>query len=271
MDYSLELNARVAVVTGAASGIGKATANALAGCGARVAIFDLDSTSGAEVSGALEGSLFCPVDVTDPASVDAAVDNVLRTFATDTIDILVNNAGFEDENVGNLVEMPYEILDRILKVNTYGYIHCARSVLPHMARGGRVVNVSSVQALAAIVPGTSYQPSKTAVLGFTNALAVEYGGQGITVNTICPGAIRTEGMGNIPAGDPALDAYRKRIPMGRRGRAEEVAAAILFLCSGMASYITGATIPVDGGYAINGTPDSLARTVDVPAEDDPDS
>ena len=268
--YTLDLEGAVAIVTGAASGIGKETARALSLQGARVALFDIDKPRGQEAAANISGSTFIEVDITDQDSVSAAVKRAMDHFQTREVHVLVNNAGVEDESVGNLVEMPFEILDRILRVNTYGYIHCARGVVPHMPRGGRIVNVSSIQALAAIVPGTSYQPSKTAVFGFTNALAVEYADKGITVNTVCPGAIKTEGMGHMPKDSPALVASRKRIPMARRGRAEEVAAAILFLCSKMASYLTGVTIPVDGGWAINGTPDMLAEFQAPPTGEDPD-
>jgi len=267
---NLDFTGKVAIVTGAASGIGKATARAYAESGAQVALVDVDKTKGLEVARSIDSSLknvlFCHTDVSSETETLQMARQVFQTFGR--IDILVNNAGIECDTEGNLIEMSSVTLKRIVDVNLFGYINCARSVVPHLQRGGRIVNVSSVQGLGALAPGTSYQVSKAGVLGLTHALAIELSAKGITVNTVAPGAIATEGMGAISAGSDILDSFRKRIPVGRRGRPEEVANAILFLTSEFASYITGVILPVDGGYLVNLSPGYSGNPPILP--DDPD-
>ncbi|MDE1861087.1 MAG: SDR family oxidoreductase, partial [Candidatus Micrarchaeota archaeon] len=126
--------------------------------------------------------------------------------------------------------------------------------------GGRIVNITSIQGIAALRPGTSYQATKAGIIGLTIATAIELAEHGINVNAIAPGAIATEGMGKMrfdDSGASALDAYRKRIPLGRRGNAFEVAGPVLFLCSERSTYITGEVLRVDGGWLANATPDSI--------------
>lgn len=256
----MDFKDRVIVVTGAASGIGKATAYAFAEHGASVAVVDINAERGTAVSKDLEEkgckSLFVETDVSDPKATDQMAERVLRTYGK--IDVLVNNAGIEFNDRGNIIDMPYEDLDKILQVNLYGYIHCARSVVPNMRKrrqGGKIVNVSSIQGLAAHLPGTSYQVSKAGILGLTRTLAVELAPYKINVNAVAPGAISTEGMGAVRSGQSGIiDAYRRRIPWGARGFPEDVAGSILFLSSEYARYITGQTLVVDGGYSTSLTP-----------------
>lgn len=256
----MDFEDKVAVVTGAASGIGKATAYAFAGHGASVAIVDINTERGTAVSKDLKEkgykSLFVETDVSDPKATDQMVERVLRTYGK--IDVLVNNAGIEFNDRGNIIDMPYEDLDKILQVNLYGGINCARSVVPNMrerGQGGKIVNVSSIQGLSAHLPGTSYQVSKAGILGLTRSLAVELAPYKINVNAVAPGAISTEGMGAIISEQPEIiDAYRRRIPWGTRGFPEDVAGPILFLSSEYARYITGQILVVDGGYLASLTP-----------------
>lgn len=246
----------VCVVTGASSGIGKATAQMFLEAGAHVALVDIDPVGTEALVAESNGkALFMQTDVSDPDAAARATSTTLERFQK--IDILVNCAGIEYNDRGNLLEMPYDDLKRILDVNMMGYIHMARSVVSNMSDGGRVINVSSIQGLAAHHPGTSYQIAKSAILGLTHSLAIELAPREITVNTVAPGAIRTEGMGAVRIGDNTLlDSYRRRIPAGRRGTSTEVAGAILFLVSDLAQYITGTTLVVDGGYLIKLSPNA---------------
>ncbi len=271
MNISFNFTGKVAVVTGGASGIGRATVGAFVSAGARVVILDVNEESGKKmaVSFLEQGrTTFLKTDVSSVAEVQAAAEKVHSLFGK--VDFLVNNAGIEVNDKGSILEMPDEDIRRIIDVNLLGYINCARAFVPLMSRGGRIVNVSSIQAYGAHLPGTSYQASKAGIHGLTRSLAIELASRGITVNTIAPGAIATEGMGALTGGDlKFIDAYRHRIPLRRRGRPGEVAWPILFLCSDAASYIMSAELLIDGGYFHDITPDLGAPI--TPVEGDPDS
>ncbi len=266
---------KVAVVTGGASGIGKSVAYAFARYGASVVLVDINAEKADEISKKINeencNSIFIEADVSKHQATNQMVEETVKKFGR--LDILVNNAGIEFNDRGSILEMPYDDLDRILKVNLYGYINCTRSVVPIMKErkeGGKIVNVSSIQGFTAHLPGTSYQPSKAAIIGLTKALAIELAPFHINVNAVAPGAIATEGIGSVrKAQENIIDAYRKRIPLGRRGRPEEVAGPILFLSSEYASYITGSVLVVDGGYTIDITPDMIKPTKYI-FKDDPD-
>lgn len=259
MKILLEFSDKVAVVTGAGSGIGKATALAFAQCGAKVVVADIDyhrgQTTVQEIEELGSETFFVETDISRQVATEVMIEKTLNVFGQ--INVLVNNAGVEYNESGNLIEMPYNEMRRILDVNLLGALHCVRSVAPEMKPGSNIVNVSSVQAFGTHLPGTSYQASKTGLIGLTHTLAVELGLQGIRVNAVAPGAIKTEGMGHLEADPHTIEIYRRHIPLGRRGHPKEIAAAILFLASDLASYINGAVLVADGGYLANITPDWL--------------
>ncbi|MBI2546917.1 MAG: SDR family oxidoreductase [Candidatus Aenigmarchaeota archaeon] len=257
----MDFKNKVAIITGAASGIGKATAYAFAEHSVSVVVADIDPIKGKLVSDYLKRkgyrSIFIETDVSSPAQTDRMASKTLKEYGK--IDILVNNAGIEFGDKGNIIDMPYGKLKRILDVNLYGYINCARSVVPHMRerkQGGKIVNVSSVEGLSALLPGTSYQASKSGIIGLTRALAIELAPWKINVNAVAPGAIATEGMG-AAHDQKIVEAYRRRIPWGARGFPKDIAGPILFLSSEYARYITGQVLVVDGGYLASITPEPL--------------
>ena len=236
LDYGGDFNGKVAIVTGASSGIGKAIKEGLIYHGAEVCNFDV---TGGDYR----------VDVGDPFQIKEGIDRVVKEKGVP--EILVNNAGIEYNDVGNLVTMPEEDMCRILDTNLRGYINMVREVVPYMEeRGvGRIVNISSTQATQSCLPGTIYQITKQGILGIARTLTIEYADKGIRVNTISPGAVRTEGMGNARSDDDPhmLDDLIKSTPLRRRGHPEEIASMVLFLLSSGASYINGQEIIVDGG------------------------
>ena len=269
----MEFNSKVAVVTGAGSGIGKATAQMFAEHGAKVALIDIARKSGEAVTKSINinggDAIFIKADIANRVEVEKAAKIVLRKF--ERADILINNAGIEYNNIGNIVNMPYEKMKRIMDVNLLGAIHCVRSFTPIMIENhwGRIVNISSVQGIGAIFPGTSYQVTKTGVVGLTHSLAIELALHGINVNAVAPGAIATEGMGVVKPGSKIIEAFRQKIPIGRRGNPYEIAGPILFLCSEYSTYITGTVLLVDGGYIANITPEGVRPKVQK-QKNDPD-
>jgi 2-hydroxycyclohexanecarboxyl-CoA dehydrogenase len=239
---------RVAVVTGAASGMGRAIAERLASSEHRVALLDLD----AEVTQAaddIEGRTFAQkVDVTDRAAVDDAFAKVRSEFGP--VEILVTSAGFDE--FCSFTDITADAWERMLAVNLTGTFNCIQSAIPDMlvANWGRIVTISSSSAQSGAARMAHYVASKGGVLGLTKALAVEYAPNGITVNTIPPGFIdtpmarRAEARGDLPS----IDAVAQRTPVRRAGTPEDIAAACAFLCSDEAGYITGQQINVNGGW-----------------------
>jgi len=257
---------KIVVVTGGASGIGRATALAFAERGATVVVVDVDETRGATLVDGVLPIEFLKADVSNALEVQSVLEGILGRYGRPA-DILVSNAGIEDNRVGNLLTMPEDVLRRILDVNLYGAINCARVFVPAMPDGSKVVFVSSLQAFMACLPGTSYQASKAGLIGITKALAIELGPRRINVNVICPGGVATEGMGAARGNDLGLDDYRRHNPLGRRARPEEMALPILFLCSEWASYMTGQIVQVDGGMSAMGMPRAGPHVI---GPDDPD-
>ncbi len=247
---SADLTHRTALITGAARGIGLAVAQALAAGGANVAMIDVDTTAlqpalaSLQDAGLTSGHLAVVADVTRPADVSAAVEATVAAFGG--LDILVNNAGI-------CPLTPFEQIeeaewDRVLAVNLKGAFLCCQAALPHLRRSGRgrIINISSVSGqMGGVLVGAHYAASKAALVGMSKSLAKLFAPDGITVNCVAPGTTDTE----LTAAwsEPLREQVRAQIPLGRFAGADEVAAAVCFLASDAAAFITGATLDVNGG------------------------
>jgi NAD(P)-dependent dehydrogenase (short-subunit alcohol dehydrogenase family) len=247
---------KVALITGAGRGIGAATAELFAAEGARVVIAEIDESAGSKMAQVLSerghDSLAVATDVSQPESVSAAFESAQEAFGS--VDVLVNNAGIAvfDDPLG-LSDADWR---RCLSVDLDGVWTCCRAALPGMLRsgGGSIVNVASVHSFQVIPHTFPYPVAKHGVIGLTRALAVEYGGQGVRVNAVCPAYIATQVAVDYWNTFEDPEAERSRAAsihaLGRVGEPAEVAAAILFLASHEASFITGASLMVDGGASI---------------------
>ena len=241
---------KTAFVTGGGCGIGRATALAFAAEGAKVAVADLkgaDAVAAEIVSGGGE-AFGIALDVTDVAAVDAAVDAVAARWGR--LDCAFNNAGVTlemmDTQWGDLAAY-----DTTIAINQRGVLLCMAAELRHMAaqKSGAIVNTSSIAGLSGS-GGAGYCGSKHAVIGLTRSAALRFAGQGIRVNAVCPGVIETP-MTAALSGDPATRQLMESMtPMGRMGQPEEIAAAVLWLCSDDASFVTGHPLVIDGGATV---------------------
>jgi 3-oxoacyl-[acyl-carrier protein] reductase len=243
------LKGKIAIVTGASSGIGKATAQRFAEEGCRVASWDVQG------GGHEENGMAQKVDVTDSIAVSDAVKQVADRWGA--IHILVNNAGILRD--GQLVkfkdgvpagEMSDEQFDSLISVNLRGVFVCARAVVPHMKRagGGTILNASSVVGLYGNFGQTNYVASKAGVIGMTRVWSREFGRFNIRVNAVAPGFIATDMVKSMP--EKILDNMRLHTPLGRLGTPEEIANAYVWLASDAAAFITGAVLSVDGGVVV---------------------
>jgi NAD(P)-dependent dehydrogenase (short-subunit alcohol dehydrogenase family) len=249
------LAGKVTLVTGAASGIGRAASVMFAGAGASLALVDRDADGLAETAASVEeagaDALVAAADVSDGEQVAAAVAATLACYGR--LDCAFNNAGIDSFDF-RLAELPEEEWRRVLDVDLTGMFLCMKHEITAMRAngGGAIVNTSSGLGLVAVANRSAYVAAKHGVLGLTKAAALEYVGDGIRVNALCPGIIRTPMAERGIAGDPAVaDALAKFQPIGRLGEPEEVASAALFLLSDGASFITGESLAVDGGYLAN--------------------
>jgi 3-oxoacyl-[acyl-carrier protein] reductase len=243
----MRLKDKVAIITGAANGIGLAAAKTFASEGARVAIADFDEETGtkraAELSAEGNDVAFFQVNVADRSSVDSLVQNVLGHFGK--IDILINNAGITRD--GMLHKLAAEDFQKVVDVNLTGVFNCAQAVVPAMVQqgSGRIINTSSVSGVYGNVGQTNYAATKAGVVGMTKTWAKELGRKGINVNAVAPGFIETGMTAAVP--DKVIEQMKKLVPLGRLGLPEDIAHAYLFLASDESKYVNGTTLHVDGG------------------------
>ena len=249
---SRSVEGKVALITGAGSGMGRATAFVFAEAGAKVVVSDIDEKQIDEVAKEIDSSkgtcLKQALDVTNQKNINEAVTNVIKEFGQ--LDILINNAGIsipttiDDENYEESWDKTFDVL---LK----GQVNLIRTALPFIRKSdcGRIVNISSTEGMGATPRISPYTSAKHGVIGLTRSLAAELGAEGITVNCICPGPINTAMTAAIPEEDKQIYA-RRRVPLKRYGEPEEVAHMTLSLCLPAASFVNGAVLPVDGGLSI---------------------
>jgi 2-hydroxycyclohexanecarboxyl-CoA dehydrogenase len=248
----MDLKGKTAVVTGAASGIGKATAFALARAGARVFLADIDATRGAEaqqeVTGAGFAAEYLALDVTSPESVARFARSVLERAGR--VDILVNGAGWGKNQA--FVENTPEFWQRVMEINLMGPIRLTHALLPPMfeARAGKIVNVASDAGRVGSLGETVYASAKGGLIAFTKSLAREAARFQVNVNCVCPGPTDTPLWQVVP--DKYKDAFIKAIPLRRVGKPQETADAVCFFASAQSDYITGQVLSVSGGLTMAG-------------------
>ncbi|MFC5503314.1 3-oxoacyl-ACP reductase [Lysinimonas soli] len=250
IDLTQRLAGRVAVITGGASGIGLATAKRFAAEGAKVVIGDVDPVSGQAAAESVDG-LFVRVDVTDKEQVDALFDTAASSYGS--VDIAFNNAGISPPDDDSIETTELDAWDRVQQVNLTSVYLCSRAALRHMVPAGKgsIINTASfVAVLGSATSQISYTASKGGVLAMTRELGVQFARQGIRVNALCPGPVNTPLLKELFAKDPERAARRLiHVPVGRFAEPEELAAAVAFLASDDASFITASTFLVDGGIS----------------------
>ncbi|HVO51874.1 MAG TPA: 3-oxoacyl-[acyl-carrier-protein] reductase [Thermoanaerobaculia bacterium] len=251
MAVSFSLSGKVALVTGASQGIGESIAKALAAAGAHVVVAarreDKASAVAQAIAAAGGSAEAVRLDVSDPASVSAAFKSLVEKHGK--LDVLVNNAGITDD--GLILRMPKDSWDKVIATDLTGVFLCAQEAAKTMLKkrvAGRIVNITSVVGLMGNPGQTNYAAAKAGVVGFTKALAREIGSRGITVNAVAPGYIETSMTGVLS--EDQRKALVGQIVLGRLGTPEDVAAAVVFLASDAAAYVTGTTLNVSGGLHI---------------------
>jgi 3-oxoacyl-[acyl-carrier protein] reductase len=243
----MSLQGKTAIVTGAAQGIGRAIAECLAQAGADIAVADLDPGRSTETVDSVEKlgrkALNIKVNVADANDTKAMVEQVLKAWGK--VDILVNNAGITRD--GLLLRMKEEDWNLVLQINLNGTFNCTKAVLQPMTkqRYGRIVNIASIVGAMGNVGQANYSASKAAVIGFTKTVAREYASRNVTVNAVAPGFIDTAMTQGLPA--EVKETLQKQIPLGRLGTPADIAAAVRFLVSDEAGYVTGQVLHVNGG------------------------
>jgi len=242
----MRLRNKVALITGAAKGIGFATAKRFSEEGAKVMLADLNEAAVMEAVGQLKHAEPYVLNVTDRASIQRAVEDIISKHQR--IDVLINNAGITQD--ARLVKMTEEQFDAVIDVNLKGVFNCTQLVVPHMleAKKGAIVNASSVVGIYGNFGQTNYSATKFGVIGFTKTWAREFGQKGIRVNAVCPGFIATEMVKAMP--ENILQSIEQRSWMARLGTPEEMANVYLFLASDEASYVNGVTIEASGGISL---------------------
>lgn len=248
-----QLADKVALVTGASSGIGRATALAFGREGARVVVSDLNVEGGEETVSAIKESggesTFVHADVSRVGDVEALIENVVQVYGR--LDCAHNNAGIEGEIGSRLHEYPEDTWDRLIDINLKGVWLCMKYELTQMLAqgGGSIVNTASAAGLVGSRRMSAYTASKHGVVGLTKSAALEYAQEGIRVNAVCPGIIDTPMVRRLIGGREDYEAsISSRQPVGRLGTAEEIAEAVVWLSSDAASFVTGHAMSVDGGF-----------------------
>jgi NAD(P)-dependent dehydrogenase (short-subunit alcohol dehydrogenase family) len=249
-----DFSGRTALVTGAASGIGRGVALAFARAGAQLVLADIDVANGEALAKEIEGrggsALFVRTDVARGEDVAAMVKAAVARFGR--IDCAFNNAGVEEENA-RLAEADEAVYDRMMAINVKGVWLCMRAQIAQMLAqgGGAIVNTASVAGVVAAPKHAIYAASKHAVVGLTKSAAVEYGKKNIRINSVCPGVIRTAMLERALERNPSWEAGILALhPIGRLGEVEDVAAAVLWLCSDASAFLCGHQLLVDGGMTV---------------------
>src|SRR6266576_1658338 len=243
------LEGKVAVITGAAGGIGREAALLFSSEGASVCVADVGKEAGEKTAAECKEAFFFQADVSDPKSVHAMYEATAKRYGK--VDVLYNNAGIMPADDDSILTTEPDAWDRVQAVNAKGVFLCCKYGIPHLlqAGGGSVINVASfVALLGAATSQIAYTASKGAVLSMSRELAVEFARQGVRVNAICPGPVETPLLMRLFENDPAAYARRRvHIPLGRLAQPREIAQGALFLASDDASYVTGTAFVVDGG------------------------
>ena len=246
------LDGKIALITGAGSGIGRASALTFAREGAKVAVADKVVDGGQETVRMVEAAggtaSFIEVDVSDAASVEAMVNATVETYGR--IDCAYNNAGIEGQ-VAPTDSYADDMFDKVIAVNLTGVWLCMKYEIPRLLEqgGGAIVNTASGAGLIGVAGLSAYVASKHGVIGLTKTAALEYAKSGIRVNAVCPGLIQTPMVERLTADQPQLgEALVAMEPVGRTGRPEEIAESVVWLCSDAASFVTGHAMSVDGGF-----------------------
>ena len=243
----MKLQDRVAIVFGGTSGLGEATAKAFANEGAKTVVTGRDEEEGnrivKDIRDSNQNAIFVKADVTQKNDIQAVIDKVLTTYGQ--IDILYNGAGIHDA-YDNAVELEEDFYDKLMAINVKAPYLASKMVIPHFIKqgGGTIINVGSQATQMAGPGGSAYVTSKHAILGFSKQLAFDFGSQGIKVNTLSPGFIKT------PMTEGIEDERLERIPAKRAGKPEEIAALAVFLASDDSNYMQGANVLMDGGWVL---------------------
>ncbi|WP_226682622.1 3-oxoacyl-ACP reductase FabG [Sutcliffiella horikoshii] len=242
----MRLEGKVAIITGAANGLGLEAARVFLKEGARVALVDYDATLGEQRTAELQAegeAAFYQVDVSNQAKVVEMVSMVKERFGK--IDILINNAGITKDNM--LLKMSGEDFQKVMDVNVNGVFNCTQAVVPHMLENGKgkIINTSSVSGVYGNVGQTNYAASKAAVVGMTKSWAKEFGRKNINVNAVAPGFVDTNMVATVP--EKVIQGLLQVIPLQRLGKPSDIANAYLYLASDESDYVNGTVLHVDGG------------------------